>query len=193
MAEPKKPKGEYEVGYCKPPKRSQFVPGQSGNKGHKKKRSPTTQEIVANARDAVVTVGGVEMSKFQLAIESTFNQTIKGGKPRDLKVLMELMRDYGGLTAGDLAAEMEAGAKEVQDKIWAYFLRERQIDPADVELHKTFQAQEIAVVMGCSCCAPDLRRLWSNPVYKGVAERYGQTAIHKVAVKDAEQRSEANG
>lgn len=192
MADPKKPKGDYEVGYCKPPKRSQFVPGQSGNKGRKKKRPLTTQEIVANARDAVVTVGGVEMSKFQLAIESTFNQTIKGGKPRDLKVLMELMRDYGGLTAGDLAAEMEAGAKEVQDKIWKYFLHEHQIDPADVELHKTFQAQEIAVVMGCNCCASELRRLWSNPVYKGVAERHGKTAVHKEAVKDAERRSEAN-
>src|SRR3546814_5598759 len=58
---------DYEVGYGKPPKHSQFPPGVSGNKG-RRRRAETPAEIIARIRDDKVMVNGKRVSKIELAI-----------------------------------------------------------------------------------------------------------------------------
>jgi len=70
---------DYEVGYGKPPRHSQFPPGVSGNKGRRRK-TENSAEIVARVRDELVLVNGKHVTKFELAVQQTVNQTIRSGK-----------------------------------------------------------------------------------------------------------------
>lgn len=122
--------GSYKVGYGKPPKHSQFVKGQSGFKGRRKKRPETHAEMIARVRDEPVMINGKAFSKFELAVVSVFNQTIKSGKPHDLKLLFDLLEKHGAMSAPDVAANMKAGADAVMEKILNVFDR---TFPDDIE------------------------------------------------------------
>jgi hypothetical protein len=100
---------DYEVGYGKPPKHSQWLPGESGNKGRKKKLPPNFISIVQAVRDEMHEVNGKKVTGFELAVRSTFAKTIKSGKPRDLKLLLEIIDKYGGIPEIDRYAETKAG------------------------------------------------------------------------------------
>lgn len=170
---------DYEIGYKKPPKHSRWVPGQSGFKGHKKRPPETQAQIVARVRDELVTVNGKTMTKFELAVASALNQTIRSGKPRDLKLLFELLDKHGGIPQGDLAAQQAADSDYVMQKIGQIVERTFNIDPKDVALIDDLNAEEVSLVMSCNSCGPELRRRWADPEYTEVRKRHGATALHR--------------
>lgn len=176
--------GDYEVGYAKPPRHSQFMPGQSGNKGRRKKRPETQAEIIARVRDEPVTVNGRTMTKFELAVHATINQTIKGGKPRDLKLLFDLLDQHGAMPEVDRAAEAREGADLAIRKIFTVFDRLDGRDPADGETVKRLEAEELQIVLDCPHCSETLRRRWNDPAYKALVARYAPTGLHRM-VRDA--------
>ncbi len=77
-------KGDYEVGYCKPPVATRFKPGQSGNpKGAKRKARPTTlmeaYEIALDKRETVKINGKRRrMSRREILAEKTVADAIQG-------------------------------------------------------------------------------------------------------------------
>ena len=179
MSKTEGPKGgDYEVGYGKPPKHSRWVPGQSGFKGRKKKPAETQAEIIARQRDELVIVNGNPMTKFELAVASTVNQTIKSGKPRDLKILFDLLEKHGAMSKGNWAAEMTANADKTMQKIGQIVERTLNIDPKDAAMLDKLNAEEAMLVMSCSHCNDALRRRWADPEYKALTERYHATRIH---------------
>lgn len=180
--------GEYDVGYGKPPKHSQFVPGQSGFKGKRKKSTESHKDIIARVRDEVVIVNGKPVSKFELAITQTFNQTIKSGKPRDLKQMLELLDKYGAVPEVDRYAEMKADSEKVLLKIGDIVDRMYNLDPTDRPLLDAREDAEVKIVMGCPQCAPALRKQWADPEYKALAKRYEQTRMHSL-VKSSRART----
>ena len=79
---PKKTPGDYEVGYRRPPRDSQFRPGQSGNPKGRPKGQPTMQEIfIREASRAVrIQVGGriESVTTIEAAIRKLFNMAASG-------------------------------------------------------------------------------------------------------------------
>lgn len=86
------------VGYGKPPKHSQFRPGQSGNPKGRPKGVPDISTILASAMNerVVITENGARktITKMQAAIKQLANKAA-GGDARATKLLMEFIEDYG--------------------------------------------------------------------------------------------------
>ena len=173
---------DYEVGYGKPPKNRQFAPGQSGFKGRRKKLPESHAEIIARIRDEKVTVNGQEITKFELAVLQVVNQTIKGGKLRDLKMMMELFDKYAALSKVDLQAQHEADSDAVMVKIGKFMSRQLNIDPLDVVARKRDDVAEAELIMGCPHCGPALHGRWKDPEYKARRKRGRSSGIHKVVI-----------
>ena len=170
-------KDDYEVGFKRPPKHTRYAPGESGNKGRKKKRPEFQTEMVARIRDEIVTIGGVPMTAFEVAIRSTMNATIKRGHPRDLKALLEILDKHGAVPKGEAAAESKAAADRVMSTIEEHFNRVVDIDPDDVVALAKLKREEAAIVMKCPNCSLPLRERWNQPERKALVERYGGTGL----------------
>ena len=105
-----KPKKDYEVGYGKPPRRTQFQPGQSGNpKGRPKKTKDLQklfeQELSRNLR--ITENGQMKILPVREAfVKSTVNAALKGDRNARQIVLahMKEQLDVDGLEI-DAAAE----------------------------------------------------------------------------------------
>ncbi len=169
----------YEVGYGKPPKRSQFPPGVSGNKGRRKKQSESQKAMVARIRDEIVEIGGQKMDKLEIAIRSVFNTTIKGGKPRDLKILFEMLEKYGALSETDLRAEHEANAAKAAKRILSFFNHALDIDPADAEAVERDNLEEARIILACPTCGPTMKERWKDPIREARRKRYGSSGLQK--------------
>jgi hypothetical protein len=180
---------EYDVGYGKPPRHSQFVPGQSGYRGRRKKRPESHAEIIAQIRDEIVVVNGQKITKFKLAVLQVFNQTIKSGKPRDIKVLLELLDKYGAVSQVDLRAQMEADAASAMARITRTMSRIFNLDPADVAECKKDDVAESELVMGCPQCGPALKERWKAPAYLARLKRNIRSGFHKVVVASRDAKS----
>lgn len=170
---------DYKVGYKCPPKYGQFVPGESGNKGRKKKRPEFQAEIVARVRDERVVVNGVSMTMFELALRSTFNSAIKGRRSHDMKVLFELLDKYGAVPKAEAAEDARVAGEAVIKKIFDHFDRVHDINPEDVAAFDKLKVEEAAIVMNCPSCSPPLRKRWNSPERKALAERYGTSGLQK--------------
>ncbi|MDQ4418943.1 hypothetical protein OOT33_00585 [Sphingobium sp. DEHP117] len=173
---------DYEVGYKKPPKHSQFLPGQSGNK-RRRKPEETPAEIVARVRDERMLVNGKRMTRLELAVTSALNQTIRSGKPRDVEALFKILDRYGALPQADEGQRAKEDAEKVYNKIMDIFCKTNDISPEDEAEVERLEKEEAKLVMSCSHCGPELRRQWGTNERKGLAERYGTTRIHN-QVKD---------
>lgn len=169
--------GDYEVGYRKPPRHTQFPPGVSGFKGRKKKQPEAQAAIIARVRDQIIMVDGKPISKFELAVQQAFNQTIKSGKPGDLKKVLELLDKYGAITEFDRKAEAETYANEAFERITNVFNRTFNRDPKDIALKDEETVAEVNLVMGCAHCGPELRKRWGKPEYKALAKRLSPTRL----------------
>ena len=88
---------QYEVGYGKPPKETQFKKGQSGNpSGRKKKPIPKSlhEAIVLELADVVtIRENGktVKIPKYELLAKTIINDAIKSEKGNSRKVVIEQM------------------------------------------------------------------------------------------------------
>jgi Family of unknown function (DUF5681) len=167
---------DYKVGYGKPPRHSQFVPGTSGNKGRRRKRE-TQGQIIARLRDEKVEINGQMVTKFELAVTQTLNQTIRSGKPRDLTLLLELLDKHGAMPKVDERAEAERQAASAMKKIHDFFNRSLEIDPEDIALLDRYSREEAKLLMACSRCAPELKSRWARKEQKELAKRYGKTQL----------------
>ena len=179
---------EYEVGYGKPPKHSRFVPGQSGFKGRRKPKE-TPAEMVRRVRDELVTAGGKEMTKLEVAIHSALSQTIKSGRSRDINALFALLDKYGAIPKVDEAAKSKEAADRVMERIADYIDKVHDIDPQDEKALKDLNEAEAKLVMGCEHCGPVLRTRWADQAYRAVRKRLGPTHIHRQVVDAAEAKN----
>lgn len=180
MPDNQTPTRDYEVGYGKPPKQHQFKPGESGFKGRKKKPREQHAEMIARVRDEMVVVGGKRISKLELAVRQVFNQTIKSGKTRDLKALMDMLDQYGAIPEWDRYAEMKAGADEALRKIFETLDRTLPDgDPADHAERAKQDRIELDIVMECEHCGPTLRNRWKLPSFMELVERGFGTELFK--------------
>lgn len=180
MAEDTTPKADYDVGYRKPPKHTQFVPGQSGNAGRRKKKPlETPSAILGRILGEVVEVGGRKMTKLELAAEVTLNRVLKSGTIRDFEKLADLI-DKSGLTARmEWAAEQQQAADDTMKRISTIMQRTLHIDAADVAAGIRADREEAAIIMGCSHCGPIMRERWKDPEYKSRSKRGVQSQLHK--------------
>ena len=91
MSEKGSPDRDYEVGYGKPPKHTQFKPGQSGNPRGRPRRTKNIERLIQAELDKVITVteGGrtKHATKRELIVTQLINRAIKG----DSKSLQHLL------------------------------------------------------------------------------------------------------
>lgn len=89
MADEDKPERNYEVGYGRPPKRTQFKPGQSGNPRGRQKKSKNVLTLLEKELDEIVTLHEgsqqIRITKREAIIKQLVNSAIKGNtKPLQL-------------------------------------------------------------------------------------------------------------
>jgi Family of unknown function (DUF5681) len=89
-------KGDYEVGYGRPPKATRFKPGRSGNPRGRPRQSQNGRTLLQQELDEVVLVneGGIprRMSKRQAFFKTLVNRALKERGSADL--LMKTMERY---------------------------------------------------------------------------------------------------
>ena len=101
---------DYEVGYGKPPRRSRFKKGQSGNPRGRPRGSKNVSTLLSEALNEPVTVaensGRRKITMRQAIIKQLVHQAAKANW-RAMKILLDLLRDTEGQTepapAGDTA------------------------------------------------------------------------------------------
>lgn len=85
---------DYEVGYGKPPKHTQFKPGESGNPWGRPKRSKTITALLKEELEAKISVTENGVKKTMTKREAIARQVVNGGlkgKPTDaLRLLQKL-------------------------------------------------------------------------------------------------------
>ena len=84
-----KPEGNYEVGYGRPPKHTQFKPGQSGNAKGRPRKSKDLARLIDAELDAVIPTmesgRRKHISKREALVKQLVNLAIKGNaKPLQL-------------------------------------------------------------------------------------------------------------
>lgn len=91
---------DYEVGYGKPPKHTQFKPGQSGNPQGRPKDTRNVKHVllqVATEEMAITENGETKVvSKQEALIRSLFARALNGDQ-QATRVLLKLWERYSGL------------------------------------------------------------------------------------------------
>jgi hypothetical protein len=93
--------GNYDVGYCKPPTRTRFQPGQSGNlKGRPKKKAQTLGEILADVLNEKLTITEFGQSKTitkKHALQKVLVNKALGGHLPSIKLLLDSIEIHAGV------------------------------------------------------------------------------------------------
>lgn len=93
MTTRKKKADDYEVGYGKPPKDTQFKPGQSGNRKGRPKGAKNLQTLVREVLSEKVTIGGKPVSKHRALIMRLSTDALNG-KASAQKQMLELIAQF---------------------------------------------------------------------------------------------------
>ena len=128
-------------GYGKPPKSHRWKKGQSGNpRGRPKKKDRSPAQIIADIYSEEVTVilkgRTVKLSQFELAVRTVLIKTQQSGSVRDLKLLLQLLHEFGVSPAdleADYARNAEAQSQAVYDKIVEVFDRTKGVTQEMIE------------------------------------------------------------
>lgn len=172
--------GDYEVGYGKPPKATQFQPGVSGHKGRRKSREGTA-DMVARLLDEKVELNGRKMTKLELMAHQAITHAIKSPSIKNLTMVLELLEKHGVLPKADLAAEQAAGAQRALEKIFGYIERTAEDDTEDVaELDRVCE-EEVKLIFACPSCGPQLRANWKQSERQALAKRNKKTGLQQDA------------
>lgn len=84
----------YEVGYGKPPQRTRFRPGQSGNRNGRPKKLPTLPEALTKTLNERVVVTENGRQKTITKLEAVFKQLVNraaGGDAKATRTLLPLI------------------------------------------------------------------------------------------------------
>ena len=138
----RKRKGDYDVGYGKPPRSGQFKPGQSGNpRGRPKKRSASAEQIAEVLYGKVtVTEGGKRrtVTTLEAFTRRLLQGALKGDSRASANVLklLPMLERAGAQQGADAAAMAEAEApSDAPDEELLKFFAQRILaeDPGDNE------------------------------------------------------------
>ena len=91
------PSGEYEVGYAKPPKATQFKPGNKFGKGRPKGAknfSTIVNEALCAKVSAKINGKTVKMTKVELSVHQLANKA-SSGDPKAIAKVIELYQQHG--------------------------------------------------------------------------------------------------
>jgi uncharacterized protein DUF5681 len=126
----------YEVGYCRPPKHTQFKPGQSGHRGGRPRGQPNFRTAVAEALREKITIREGErtrtVSKMDAIIQVTFNKALKGDA-RGLVAFLQLVRWAGLMDEQPELSSMESFSTE-DEAILAGFFERHGLKPRENSL-----------------------------------------------------------
>lgn len=104
---------DYEVGYGKPPRHSQFKPGQSGNPSGRPKGSQSLSTVLLREMNAPLTIreNGRErrITKMEAAIKQLVNKAATGDT-RSLTLLLGLQQSMEAVAANTPAAPLSSQA-----------------------------------------------------------------------------------
>jgi hypothetical protein len=123
----------YEIGYGKPPKHTQFKPGQSGHPSGRPRGQRNFRTAVREALKEKITMREGErtrtVSKMDGIIQVTFNKALKGD-PRGLVAFLQLVR-WAGLMdeEPELSSAESIGAED--EAILTAFLERHGLKPSD--------------------------------------------------------------
>jgi hypothetical protein len=110
----RKPEGDYEVGYCKPPKASQFQKGRSGNPRGRRKNAKSLRTLLMEALDEKVTVnengGNRKISKREAAAIQIANR-VAMGDPTSLRFAAYLIGELEERQEQESVAAAKGGAR----------------------------------------------------------------------------------
>lgn len=106
MAEDEVPPDDYEVGFRKPPKHTQFKKGQSGNPSGKRKRDETVREMLRRLAGEEVVVqqygAPVTMTRDEAMLTSVLMKAMKGDLGAARFVVDHLGHELEGLSPPEL-------------------------------------------------------------------------------------------
>ena len=116
----RKGSGSYKVGYKKPPKTTQFKPGQSGNpKGRprgKKNASSIVQELLMTPTNVTVNGQSKNLPAYAGAVLATLQKAMQGD-PRSLSKVLDLVNSHApDLLSDEIDAEVEAQVLAIMEE-----------------------------------------------------------------------------
>lgn len=92
---------EYEVGYKKPPKQTQWKPGQSGNPNGRPRKIKDFEKLldIELSKEITITEGGkqISISKREVLLKSLVNDALKGDL-RAMKMVLPFMVSQQSIT-----------------------------------------------------------------------------------------------
>ncbi|MEN0653329.1 MULTISPECIES: DUF5681 domain-containing protein [Hyphobacterium] len=107
---------DYEVGYGKPPRKSQFKPGQSGNpKGRPRGRKSFSTILVAELSERLIVKEGGKtrrMTKMEAVVKQLVSKALKGD-PRTLAELLRQIKMHLPDETGDDAHALPASESDL--------------------------------------------------------------------------------
>jgi Family of unknown function (DUF5681) len=110
---------EYEVGYKKPPKASQFQKGRSGNPSGRSRKDPGIPGLIAKIAKQKVLVNGKNGPKYMTKLEAIFTQLANKGTIGDLKAGKLFIEMLTRFSEGIKREDMEAMASSAKAKLLA--------------------------------------------------------------------------
>lgn len=128
LREKRQPKGDYPVGYARPPKEYQFRPKQSGNPRGRPpgaKNAKTVAENVFFKRKVPLTEGGktIKVSVLEGMLLRVAEKALNKGDPRALTAALSFLQRTGHLTEKEATAIQESLAPEDEEMLAEYFRR----------------------------------------------------------------------
>jgi len=124
-------KGDYEIGFAKPPRDTRFKPGQSGNPRGREKGSKNLATVLNKALSerVVVVENGKRrsISKLEAAVKQIVNKAA-GGDPKFNSQLLALVQLLEGRAQGNatLAAPLNDAERKVIEGIHERMSRNKQ-------------------------------------------------------------------
>jgi uncharacterized protein DUF5681 len=129
-----KPDGSREVGYCKPPKHTQFAKGQSGNPKGRPKGSPNVSTVLRKAARQRVKVVSNGRSRFVTKLEAAVTQLLNQAASGNARAIHEFLYLHRLCEEPTEAISQQAGPQEVDklvmDSIRKRILQSKELSPA---------------------------------------------------------------
>jgi len=131
-------KGDYEVGYGRPPKRGRFKPGQSGNPKGRPRGRKNIHTILEETLFRLVTITENGRKRKAPAIEALFLSLLRKSLDGDMRAFEKLLRQLPMLQVAMAADEAREGGEAVDSETDAEALAEftRMIREADIDNEK---------------------------------------------------------